>query len=225
MTRVAGADVAKGRWVVVVLEGGRFKQAFIEKTIADVLGAVEDLSVLAVDIPIGLPRGGAHRRCDVEAKALLKAKASSVFFAPPRRVIEAPSYEQANLLSKTGYGRGISRQAYGLRAKILEVSPVAARDDRIIEVHPEVSFLTMKNGPLEFSKKTWNGQMERRSLLQAQGIEIPNQLDPAGSVPPDDLLDAAAAAWTAWRADRGKADVLPSSNTGRPRNTRQMIWR
>ena len=225
MTLVAGADVAKGRWVVVVLENGRFKQAFIEKTIADVLGAVEGLSVLAVDIPIGLPRGRAHRRCDSEARALLKARASSVFFAPPRRVIEEPSYERANLLSKTEYERGISRQAYGLRAKILEVAPVAARDDRIIEVHPEVSFLTMKNGPLEFSKKTWNGQMERRSLLEVQGIDLPDQLGRAGSVPPDDLLDAAAAAWTAWRVHWGKAEVLPPSKKGRPRNTRQVIWR
>jgi len=30
-------------------------------------------------------------------------------------------------------------------------------------------------------------------------------------VPPDDLLDAAAAAWTAWRVATGKAEVLPVS--------------
>ena len=31
MKLVAGADVAKGRWVAVILEDGRFKEAFIEK--------------------------------------------------------------------------------------------------------------------------------------------------------------------------------------------------
>jgi len=225
MTVVAGADVAKGRWVVVVLENGEFKLALIERTIADVLDVVGEFSVLAVDIPIGLPRGRGHRRCDVEAKALLKAKASSVFFAPPHRVILEPIYERANLLSKTEYRRGISRQAYGLRAKILEVAPFALQDDRIIEAHPEVCFHTMKGGPLEYSKKTWNGQMERRSLLETQGIKIRNQLDAAGSVPPDDLLDAAAAAWTAWRVHLYTADVLPTSKRACRRNQRQVIWR
>ena len=178
MTIAAGADVTKGRWVVVVLEDGCFKRALVEKTIADVLDAVGGFSVLAVDIPIGLPGGRGHRRCDVEAKALLKAKASSVFFAPPHRVILEPIYERANLLSKTEYRRGISRQAYGLRAKILEVAPFASQDDRIIEAHPEVCFHTMKGAPLEYSKKTWNGQMERRSLLEAQGIKIRTSLKP-----------------------------------------------
>lgn len=225
MTIAAGADITKGRWIVVVLEDGRFQRAFVENTIANVLNVVEDFAVLAVDIPIGLPRGRRHRQCDVEAKALLKPNSSSVFFAPPHRVLIEPIYERANLLSKTEYRRGISRQAYGLRTKILEVAPIAARDDRIVEAHPEVCFLTMKGAPLEFSKKTWNGQMERRSLLRAQGIEIPDQLDPAGSIPPDDLLDAAAAAWTAWRVHRHQADVLPASERGCRRSQRQVFWR
>jgi predicted RNase H-like nuclease len=225
MTIIAGADVAKGRWAVVVLEDGRFNRALVEKTMENVMDAIGEVSVLAVDIPIGLPRGRGHRRCDVEAKELLRPNSSSVFFAPPHRVIAEPIYERANLLSKTGYGRGISRQAYGLRAKILEVTPVASRDDRVIETHPEVSFLTMKGANLDYSKKSWNGQMERRSLLEAQGIEIPNQLDRAGTVAPDDLLDAAAAAWTAWRAHRKRADVLPVSKRGCCSSQRQVIWR
>jgi hypothetical protein len=41
--------------------------------------------------------------------------------------------------------------------------------------------------------------------------QLPDQLEDAGTVPPDDLLDAAAAAWTAWRVATGKAEVLPVS--------------
>ena len=73
-------------------------------------------------------------------------------------------------------------------------------------------------------KKTWNGQMERRSLLEAQGIKIPGRLDRAGSIPPDDVLDAAAAAWTAMRVSRGEAEVLPKSATGCSPVRRRVIW-
>ena len=53
---------------------------------------------------------------------------------------------------------------------------------------------------------------------------LPDQLEDAGTVPPDDLLDAAAAAWTAWRVVRGKAEVLPESAMGCDINKRGVIW-
>ena len=77
--------------------------------------------------------------------------------------------------------------------EILEVDPIAAKDDRIIETHPEVCFRAMKGEPLAYSKKTWNGQGERRSLIADAGIDLPQHLPDAGKVPPDDVLDAAAA--------------------------------
>jgi len=57
MTLVAGADVAKGRWIVVVLRDGGFDRATVTKTLADFLEETQEIEVLAVDIPIGLPEG------------------------------------------------------------------------------------------------------------------------------------------------------------------------
>ena len=143
---------------------------------SDVLDALAGVEVLAFDIPIGLPKGHDHRGCDAAAKVFVGRRSSSVFHTPPRAVLEAPTYREANRLSKELCGRGISAQAYALRAKILEVDPIAATDARIVEVHPEVSFCAMKGSTLEFSKKSWNGQMERRALLRSQRIELPDQL-------------------------------------------------
>jgi len=225
MTLVAGADVAKGRWVVVVLRDGDFEHATITKTLADFLEETQGLQVLAVDIPIGLPEGKEHRQCDLAAKAFLRPKSSSVFFTPPRPVINKPTHAEANKLSKREFGRGISQQAYALRTKILEVDPIAADDDRIIEVHPEVCFRAMKGSPLPYSKKTWNGQMERRSLLSSEGIDLPHPIKTeAGAAPVDDLLDAAAAAWSAWRVAQGDARVLPEVAEGCDRTRREVIW-
>jgi predicted RNase H-like nuclease len=135
-----------------------------------------------------------------------------------------PTYDEANDLSKREYERGISRQAYGLRSKILEVDPIAAKDDRIIETHPEVCFRAMKGQPLAYSKKTWNGQAERRRLIADAGIDLPQHLPDAGNTPPDDLLDAAAAAWTAWRVSQGQAKVLPEPAAGCNTQKRGFIW-
>jgi hypothetical protein len=54
--------------------------------------------------------------------------------------------------------------------------------------------------------------MERRRLLHGAGIDLPDRLaEDAGTAPPDDLLDAAVAAWTACRKARGAARVLPGN--------------
>jgi predicted RNase H-like nuclease len=80
----------------------------------------------------------------------------------------------------------------------------------MFEVHPEVSFREMAGAPLEHAKRSWNGQMERRRLLAGGGIELPDDLGSLGPVPPDDVLDAAAAAWSANRIADGVARAFPN---------------
>ncbi|WP_240139168.1 DUF429 domain-containing protein [Streptomyces sp. MUM 178J] len=81
---------------------------------------------------------------------------------------------------------------------------------RLFEAHPEVSFWALAGKtPLGPRKKSWAGQMARRSLLEAAGVALPDALGEAGRVPPDDVLDAAAAAWSAHRIAQGSASPLP----------------
>ncbi len=224
MTIFAGADVCKGRWVVVVLEQARFTGCFVESTVGGILSALGQVAVLALDIPIGMPRGRDFRQCDIEARRLVGPRSSSVFHTPPREVLEAPTYRDANRLSNRISDRGVSAQAYALRTKILEVDPLATSDDRIVEAHPEVCFRAMKGSHLGYPKKSWNGQVERRSLLRSQGLELPDHLPEAGAVPADDLLDATAAAWTAARVFAGEACVLPASQIVTATGQRGVIW-
>ncbi len=83
-----------------------------------------------------------------------------------------------------------------------------------------MSFAALAGEPLPERKKTWAGQARRRRLLAAAGITLPDDLGPSGVVPPDDLLDAAAAAQTAARFARGEAEPLPvdpdRDDSGRP---------
>jgi predicted RNase H-like nuclease len=110
----------------------------------------------------------------------------------------------------------LSAQSFALGKKILEVE--GCLEERVFEVHPEVSFAALARRQLLHSKRSWNGQMERRQLLAMAGIELPDDLV-AGQVAADDVLDAAVAAWSAARKARGAAATLPPDpplQDGRP---------
>ena len=225
MTTVAGVDGCPKGWVAIVLDGGHFARAELAATFADLLPHLSDAEVIAVDIPIGLPEGPDPRPADVEARKLLGRRGSSVFATPPRPVLEAPTYAEASRISKARFDRGLSQQSYALRTKILEVDAVAAKDDRIYEVHPEISFTKMNGEPLDHSKKSWHGQPARLRLLANSGITIPTDLGPAGATPTDDVLDAAAAAWSAHRIATGTASRVGEQTPNlEPNRNAGFIW-
>ncbi len=197
-----GVDAARGGWVAVILRDGRFAEAALERRFPALLERFPDAVVIGVDAPVGLPEVGSRRRADLEARAILGARRSSVFFTPPRAALEALTYREARTLAP-----GTSAQGWALRTAILDVDRV--RDARVREVHPEVSFAALAGAPLAAAKRTWNGQRERSQLLAGAGIEIPDQLD-AGLVAADDVLDAAVAAWTATRIAHGGHVTFPA---------------
>ena len=196
-----GVDAARGGWIAVALRGGAFVDAVLERRFPALLERFPDAIVVGVDVPIGFADVGARRRADEAARAVVGARRSSVFFTPPRAALEAPTYGEARALAP-----GTSAQGWALRTAILDVDRV--RDPRVHEVHPEVSFAVLARAPLPFAKRTWNGQHERRRLLASAGIELPERLD-AGLVAPDDVLDAAVAAWSAQRIARGIHVTFP----------------
>lgn len=145
--------------------------------------------------------------------------------------MERPTYREANELSKKKTGHGVSTQAYSLRSKFKELDEAlhGYRDlsSRVIEVHPEVSFRELANMSRSEesripSKKTWSGQWLRLNLLEQAGLFLPKDLGVAGEVPTDDLLDAAAAAWTAQRYFEFESKSFPSEAE---RGQSQVIWR
>jgi predicted RNase H-like nuclease len=172
-------------------------------------------------MPIGPPETG-PRESDLCARAFVGPRRNSVFMTPPRAVLGAASYAEANeRAAALPGGKKISQQAWALRHNIAVVAAVADGDPRVIEVHPEVSFRAMAGGPLAFAKTTWNGQALRRALLARRDVAPADRLDEAGGVPPADVLDAAAVAWTARRHARGESRSLPEGWT---RGTPGAIW-
>jgi predicted RNase H-like nuclease len=193
---------------VVVLEENCVVASFRCESFAEAL--LVDARVVAVDIPIGIPDEGA-RPADVAARRFVGPRAASVFTTPVRPVLEAPTYAQARALATELTGKSISAQSYALRRRILEVDEYAHDDERVIEVHPEVSFRELARGPL-LSKHRADGLAERRALLEATGIELPPTVP---RIAEPDLLDATIAAWSARRYALSEAAPLPEGHTER----------
>ena len=205
--QVVGCDVARGRWAAVVLDGRGFAGAQVHGSLAAVVDAFPAAQAIVVDIPIGLPEDG-PRVADEEARRVVGGRRSSVFLTPVRAAIETEDPAAASSLSERITGKGTSRQAHALRRMILDAEPVARREGRVHEGHPEVTFATMAGAPLGEPKKTWNGLQARLQLLAEQGIVLPRRVEPGGDVAPDDLVDAAALAWTARRVVAREAQIL-----------------
>lgn len=207
MIVVQGIDAHPRGWVAVDLCDGRVTRVRSAPRL-DALTS-PDCAAIGVDIPLGFPERG-WRAADRAARAVVGARRNSVFLAPPRSVWEQDEWETANALTRQLTDSGLSKQAYALRAKVLEADVLRQSSALpLYEVHPEVSFATMNGAPLDAPKKSWNGQAVRRRLLAERGLLLAENLGRAGSVAVDDILDAAAAAWSAHRIATGAAESLP----------------
>jgi predicted RNase H-like nuclease len=213
-SRVLGVDACHKGWIGVATWldttdayfGGTIRELV---TFAEAGGGID---VVAIDIPIGLPDNG-RREADILARTFVGPRWQSVFMTPVRPALEATEYADAVAINHELAGEGLSRQAFGLKTKIFEIDAwIREGNYAVIEVHPEVCFANMANGHLHTRKKTWAGVEKRRQLLDVAGIQMPNDLGLAGEMAAvDDVLDAAAAAWTARRYADDRATSMPEN--------------
>lgn len=212
--RFVGVDGTKGRWVAVALtEGGTFASAILADKVGEIVTAFDAAAAFGVDVPIGLPVSG-RRAVDLKAKMLLGPRRATLFPVPPKEVLSQATYADARKKAVELTGKSISAQSFALRHNILEVEALLgslprATSDKIHEVHPELCFRALCGRVLMTPKRSWNGAGERRSALEQAGIVLPKFLDRVGSVPVDDVLDAAVAAWSAKRIADGAAQSVP----------------
>ena len=208
MTRVLGVDGCRAGWVAVALVDGVFADACLVSCFGDLVG--DPAAVIGVDIPLGSV--GASRAADREARRLLGPRGASVFAALPRDALDAPDHATANRLVRARHGVGVSAQAWNLAPKMRDVEPHWQADPaRVVEVHPELSFRALAGDePLPHSKHTWAGLRARLALLAGAGIVVPDDPGPAGAAGADDLVDAAAVAWSAARVAAGTAASVPA---------------
>ncbi|HEU5402816.1 MAG TPA: DUF429 domain-containing protein [Terriglobales bacterium] len=234
---VVGVDGCRAGWILVMGRPGTrdFCHALL-KSFGDVIAFAESAAVLAVDMPIGLHEAAevGGRECDRVAREFLGERGCCVFSPPVRAALRCATYDLARAEnSKSSPARiGLSRQAFGLFPKLLDVDECMSPQlqDRVFEVHPELSFYEM-NGQRAMTerKKSSSGFSQRRSLLERAGfgnvIEVMLRGYPRKDVGRDDVVDACVACWTAERIRKENAIRVPEVRLVDARGLRMEIWR
>ncbi len=238
---VAGVDGCPGGWIAVLLDlsGGCAPRVDVVPRFCDILARAEAPAVIAVDMSIGLPEraGPGGRGAEAAVRPLLGPRQSSVFSVPSRAAVMAQDYGEACrlALATSDPPRKVSRQGFGLFAKIREIDALLAADPalagRVFEVHPEVGFWRLSGGrPMTLPKKVKGaanpaGLDERRDLLAAHGLSraLLDARPPRGAAR-DDLLDACVCALLAGRILAGTAEPFPPEEIRDARGLRIAIW-
>lgn len=236
--KIAGVDGCPGGWICVYkagLDAPPSVQVF--KSFAELAATLDDETIIAVDMPIGLPDkcGLGGRGAEQAVRPFLKARQSSVFSVPSRAAIEAEpgpfeneterlsAHKRASeiALATSEPPRKISIQAFGQFGKIRELDMWLREDpsriSRVFESHPEFAFTMLNNGePMSLPKKIKgkvnpDGMAERRAFLAARGFTTTflTRSVPRGANA-DDFLDACVMVLVAERLATGIAKPYPS---------------
>lgn len=235
---VAGVDGCKAGWVAVIRrDAGTMPEAMVFSAFSELLAALPDDAIVAVDMPIGLPdfsgRGG--RGPEALVRPLLGQRQSSVFSIPSRAAVYADTAEFTDLdawyaahrrASEVAFKtseppRGVSIQAFGIFSKIREIDALMverpAMRERVIESHPEVAFWRLNDErAMSLPKKIKgrvnpDGMEERKALLARVGHErgFLDRVPPRGAAE-DDFLDACAMMLVADRHRRNETRSFPT---------------
>ena len=238
MVPVAGVDGCPGGWICVSKIGADAALSVrVFASFAELAASLPSQTIVAVDMPIGLPdyTGLGGRGAEQAVRPFLKARQSSVFSVPSRAAVYAEPGPFANesgrlaahkrasdiALVTSDPPRKISIQAFGLFSKIRELDGWLREDmsrcSRVFESHPEFAF-TILNGaePMSLPKKIKGkvnpaGMAERRGFLASEGFqgEFLHQPVPRGANA-DDFLDACVMMLVAKRLAKGEAMPFPA---------------
>jgi predicted RNase H-like nuclease len=184
---------------VAKLHGTTFapEEPQVIETFVDVLDQRPAFATIAINAPVGIldvcEPGG--RTCDKEARALIGSRrGAAIQSAPIRSQVDEGSNGAADGLS------AVTRTLLPrYREVIIEMAPYRQRN--VFEVTSELSFYQLNDDqPLRWSKKSIQGQEERRSLLTKKIAGVDRILDTKlPKVPFSHMLDVAAFMWTARR--------------------------
>ncbi len=223
MPWLVGVDGCPGGWVAIgqsMASGPRGEvRAVVAPRLQSLLAEFDGLRLVGIDMPIGLSENE-PRRCDQIARQRLGARASSVFPAPLRPALNAATHAEASANSRQAGGQGVSAQAWNLFARVRELDELLQHcrewRERVVEVHPELSFLALNDGePLPASKHRIDGIYRRRSVVAGvfgmPAIESAVAQLAGSRVKEDDMLDAFAVLWSARRQAKGGGVSLPAA--------------
>jgi predicted RNase H-like nuclease len=214
-----GVDACRKGWFAVSFGHQDNWKIDIYNTIGDFGKAFQETALILIDIPIGLPAAG-RRLCDVQARKILRQRASCVFAVPCREALTARTYRRACRINQQLMGVGLSIQAWNISSKINEVDKWLRHkkpaNQQMRESHPELCFWALAGGrPMAHAKKSPQGFCERYEILEKICPQTEAMVDLAlhrfrrKDLARDDILDAIVLAVSAGYSAKSIKTVPP----------------
>ena len=217
MSTVIGIDGCRAGWITTqILDNQLISFQIIENLNDDYLKQ-SNLSHIGIDIPLQLSHTG-KRLAEVEARALLKKRACTIFSPPTLNALRAKNYIDACEVNFKECGKRISKQSWNLFPKIIEAHKFLENNSisklGVFEVHPELSFMAMNDMNLvEASKKTDIGKEIRIKLIKkffpTFSFELVRNKYKKNQVLDDDILDSISVLWSTQRIVDNIAQFVP----------------
>lgn len=234
--RVLGVDARRPEaWVTVELVDGSLASISRLATLEDVLDEAEDAVVVAVDVPIGHDdregeTNGGRRAADVAARQQLGEAAERVFWTPPLQVFDQEDHEEARRQAETEGWPVPQKPMFAGRKRLRAINEAAIADERVVEIHPEISYLALNDqegdgGPLTTYGRGPRATYERLQLLAEVGLRPTRSLGGVGRMSARDVIEASVAAWSAHRVAEGEHGVLPEGPPEDPWTGREVCIR
>ena len=229
-----GVDGSHGGWVSVgYSDSGEYELKAFPR-FDELVEYYHAAKLILVDMPIGLPKGGEVRHCDPEARQKLGDKRSRVFPVPTRKALtyladNPGDWEGTRAVEQCAAKKSLSSQTLAIMPKINAVDRVMQSrvntNPKIREIHPEICFWALNNRhPMKSKKQDPEGIEDRLCVLEPKWVEprareilkVARAKFIESCVADDDILDALAAAVTAWQGSQSdQLKALPEKKDER----------
>ena len=214
---IGGVTPCPGGWLVLParLAGVTVvaEEAFVLKTLQEVLDYRPKFDFAAVNIPFGYPERpqGPYRQCDQQARDLVGwPRMVNLRPVPSRAALFAKSRDEA-LMIEPWLTKNDFRHFRWMKEAAIEIQPFHSRS--VYSGNAALSFQHMNGDePLTTSPYHDDGRLQRLELIRAK---LPGVDDVVTRVPPEGagqvhMYEAAAMLWTARRASGRAISRLPT---------------
>ena len=211
-----GADGCRGGWIACILDHGEMRLERFD-SIELLINAYPEFDAFLIDMAVGLQTSKDQVRPDDFARKELGPRSSSVFPIPCRQAVYAATEDEQKQANIRVLGKSLAKQTISIIPKIRELDQFLTGHpeykNRILESHPEVDFARLLGSVVMPKKKGFIGFMERAAILKKYlpGKDFAGMWKRAKEFKcnPDDLMDAACLAVTAFLEGAGNCETIP----------------
>lgn len=231
--KTAGLTNCQAGWLLISMEDNRCDYRLVGE--AELQEILKSAACVFTDIPLGLRDEEPERECDLLLKKKIgRELAAGVVSPPPRLILDAPSYVEANIMYFESTGKELPLSTWHLTPRIRTLDLMLRESETIRESlfqsHPELLLMRLNGQQIFQNRGIKKGLKHRLDLITDQVSEAGELYRTLkeeyrrNEIEELDILDAVVLAYGAARAAKGKTLSLPEDPPKDSHGVAMGIW-